>query len=154
MTKRLDPRLREWRERHRPTCSTCLRRDTPPLECARIWAPSWAAEAFPVNELADPELDERMRLEQRIDSLETELSDFLRESGDVLIQRDIRLLELERDLESTRQEASKLREALNEALEQAAEDLDAANNWRRYVAVVGEQRASLYLVPPKKEEEH
>lgn len=56
-------------------------------------------------------------------------------------------LVLQREVEELRRENARLRES-------AKEDFDAANNWRRYVASVGQEKASLYLVPPSKEDGH
>lgn len=142
-----DRRLKVWRVKHRPHCPACKKFDFPGLECARVWAPDWAADAYPVNELevaADEEArGELEQLRKRYLDLREQLAGMFSEA-----QHRIRALgELASEVEDLRRENARLRE-------NADSDLDAANHWRRYVAVVGEKRASLYLIPPSREDEH
>lgn len=148
MTPRtLDPRLHLWWTVHRPQCPLCRKLPLPPAECARVWAIDWAAEAYPVNELVDVAEEEAREkltaLQDETIRLRLEMQDLERNS----VERNEALRELAEEVELLRRDNATLRAS-------AEEDFEAANNWRRYVAVVGEKRASLYLVPPRKEDGH
>lgn len=131
-----DPRLVAWRTKHRPNCPVCRRLSLPPIECARVWAPEWASKVWPVDELADPTLEENIELRSQLDDLRTKHARTIMANA-----------ELQREVEQLRREAFQLRES-------ATEDFEAAHNWKRFVATVGESRASIFLVPPAKEQQN
>lgn len=117
MTPRaLDIRLAVWYRKHRPHCPTCRQLSQPPLECARIWAPEWAAQAYPVDELSDPMLEQVLALQRDLDNAQTLVGRLSREHG-----------VLQREVEVMRRDLAQLRES-------AQEDFEAAMSWRRHVA--------------------
>lgn len=97
----------------------------------------------PVDELADPELEAHHRLQRKVEDLEQTI----RALGEEARQRLATLHELTTEVERLRRENANMRAG-------AALDFEHANNWRRYVATVGEERASVYLVPPAKDRGH
>jgi hypothetical protein len=142
---RLDPRLSTWAKKHKPLCPVCRKLPMPQVECARVWAPDWAAECWPVDELVD-QADEEAKAallcaQAQVKALQLELDDLRRLASERMASEQ----ELFEEVELLRRDNASLRAG-------AEQDFEAANNWRRYVAMVGEKRASLYLIPPRKED--
>lgn len=143
MSRPSDKRLHHWHKVHRPLCPDCKHRVYPEPSCARVWATDWAAEYYSVNELEDP-------LAETVNRLQRELEESLeasRRAVNMTMETSLKFDTVCRELEQLRRDYAAARES-------AAEDFDAANNWRRFVATVGERRASFYIVPPKKGDEH
>lgn len=63
------------------------------------------------------------------------------------VQRAEITADLYREVEQLRRENATLRES-------AKEDFEAAQSWRRYVSIVGERRASMYMAAPDAEDRH
>ena len=91
------------------------------------------------------------RLRDRLSALKTELAQLRQANADALETA-------ESICAHWRARAERAEAALELALRDNArlvDDREDAENWRRYVAMAGPKRASLYLVPPdNKEEEH
>jgi len=98
--------------------------------------------------------EEIAALHRRLEDREKEHELLVNDSTATILRQEKRILEMQLELEQLRRSNAQLRELVERAEQAAADDFEAATNWRRYVAIHGEQRASLYLVPPKKGDGH